>query len=66
MFKAVLISINQSSRDPMKRIEQRITYYSTFKAVCFRRTSFDLNMTAAIQIVTKKPASARRNVNITT
>lgn len=28
----------------------------TFKAVCFLNISFDLNITAAIQIVTKKPA----------
>jgi hypothetical protein len=28
----------------------------TFKAVCLRRISLDLNITAAIQIVTKKPA----------
>lgn len=30
---------------------------STFRAVCFRKISFDLNITAAIQIVTKKPVS---------
>lgn len=29
----------------------------TFRAVCFRNISFDLNITAAIHIVTKKPAS---------
>lgn len=30
---------------------------NTFKAVCFRKMSLDLNITAAIQIVTKKPAT---------
>ena len=29
--------------------------HQTFKAVCFLNISFDLNITAAIQIVTKKP-----------
>lgn len=32
----------------------------TFKAVCFLRISFDLNITAAIQIVTKKPKSLQK------
>lgn len=34
-----------------------LTIYSTFRAVCFRRISFDLNIKAAIQIATKKPAT---------
>lgn len=33
---------------------------NTFKAVCFLRISFDLNMTAAIQIVTKKPKTLQK------
>jgi hypothetical protein len=36
--------------------EHRSTNYHTFKAVCFRRMSFDLKRTAAIQMVTKNPA----------
>lgn len=35
---------------------------STFRAVCFRKISFDLNITAAIQIVTKKPVSPCKKV----
>lgn len=34
--------------------------YSTFRAVCFLTISFDLNITADIQIVTKKPASSQK------
>jgi hypothetical protein len=36
--------------------EHRSKNYQTFKAVCFRRMSFDLKRTAAIQMVTKNPA----------
>jgi hypothetical protein len=34
----------------------KVMRHQTFKAVCFLNISFDLNITAAIQIVTKKPA----------
>jgi hypothetical protein len=40
----------------LMRKEQGSTNYHTFKAVCFRRMSFDLKRTAAIQMVTKNPA----------
>jgi hypothetical protein len=33
----------------------------TFKAACLRRISLDLNITAAIQIVTKKPEQQSPN-----
>lgn len=34
----------------------KVMHRQTFKAVCFLNISFDLNITAEIQIVTKKPA----------
>lgn len=43
---------------------QNTEFHITFKAVCFRKMSFDLNMTAAIQIVTKKPVNLCRKPNV--
>ena len=38
------------------------SHKSTFRAVCFRRISFDLKMTAVIQTVMKKPASEEKKL----
>ena len=54
--QTILSLTNNNQTEKTENNKRKLSEWTnTFKAVCFLTISFDLNITAAIHIVTKKP-----------